>query len=168
MAHNKDENNSQEIMQLMKRLQQLKKIGFTILLVHHVPKNDSRTYKGSTAISDLADHVVALNRTTNEKDSISYVLRTGKTRFEKHDPLFLEFDSGGKFRLVIDPDQEWMKGIASYIENKSEVSQTEIINFSLQELKLTSKKTIRLLKKGGEKYWNSKTVGNKRIYFKGN
>ena len=101
-THSGDENSSQDMAFIMGRLKELRELNHPILLIHHTPKASERLYKGSTAISDLADHVLKLYQSRRggleeiqeyEEPGIDarFVLTTGKTRFE-HFHLFLSFD----------------------------------------------------------------------------
>ncbi len=55
-----DENDSRQMAVVIARLKELREMGFTILLLHHTPKANENTYKGSTAILDLVDNVIGL------------------------------------------------------------------------------------------------------------
>ncbi|HET6514141.1 MAG TPA: AAA family ATPase [Thermodesulfovibrionales bacterium] len=59
-SHLSDENDSRPMSMIMGRLKELREMGFTILLLHHTPKGNENTFKGSTAILDLCDHVLGL------------------------------------------------------------------------------------------------------------
>ena len=56
----------------MERLKQLKDMGFAILLLHHTPKGNENTYKGSTAFLDLCDHVLGLERAGYADEEIEF------------------------------------------------------------------------------------------------
>lgn len=125
-AHSGDENSSQDMALVMGRLKELRECGFDIFLIHHTGKASERIYKGSTAISDLADHVLKLYRARrgsleeiqdeDEPDpDATYVLRTGKTRFEPfHLHLAFSSDAGG-FVPAEDPNLEALEALADYI-----------------------------------------------------
>jgi hypothetical protein len=125
-AHDGDENSSQDMALIMGRLKELRELGFDIFLIHHTGKANERQYKGSTAISDLADHVIKLYRSRpgsfeeiqdeDEPDPDgTFVLCTGKTRFEPFH-LYLSFNpAAGGFCLAEDPKLEALEAIAGYI-----------------------------------------------------
>jgi hypothetical protein len=143
-AHDGDENSSQDMALVMGRLKELRELGFDIFLIHHTPKANERLYKGSSAISDLADHVIQLYRTRrgsleeiqeDELDSdATFVLTTGKTRFEPFH-LYLSFnpDAGG-FVLADSPDVNIIDALAEYIAGPgSGNNQSEIIAWAKSE-----------------------------------
>jgi hypothetical protein len=145
-AHGGDENSSQDMSLVMGRLKELRELGFDIFLDHHTPKSNERTYKGSTAISDLADHVLKLYRTRNrgsleevqddgEPDPDStFVLATGKTRFEPFH-MFLTFNPGaGGFSVAEDPNLEALETLAGYIAGPGRgQNQSAIIEWAKTE-----------------------------------
>lgn len=115
-SQDKDENDSQDMQFIMSKLKELRDMGFTILLLHHTPKGNERTYKGSTAILDLADHVLSLHKVkrTNLETEIEddedtdclYRLGTkDKTRYEPFH-IFMAFDKERGFVKALDPDEE--------------------------------------------------------------
>ena len=67
-SQSKDENASNEMGLIMGRLKELRDLGFTIILLHHTAKNSDNVAKGSTAIVDLADHILGLTRVKKKKD----------------------------------------------------------------------------------------------------
>ena len=112
-AQSKDENDSKEMQLIMSRLKELRDAGFTILLLHHTPKSNERTYKGSTAILDLADHVLSLHKVKDAKgkdededEDMGGIFRFGtqaKTRYELFH-ICLEFNDPDKgFELLPEP-----------------------------------------------------------------
>lgn len=88
-AHSGDENSSCTIGVVMGRLKELRDIGFTIILLHHTPKNSDTTLKGSTSIADLGDHTLCLTKGGDEEftktcDAIYRFGVIGKTRYEPY------------------------------------------------------------------------------------
>jgi hypothetical protein len=182
-AHDGDENSSQDMSLIMGRLKELREIGLDIFLIHHTSKANERQYKGSTAISDLADHVLKLYRTRSgslaeiddngEPDpDATFVLATGKTRFEPFH-LFLTFnpDAGG-FAVTEDPNLEALDALTGYIAGPGRgQNQTEIIKWAKSEGVGPTMRTsfLTLLSRGErEGRWHSRKVqgarGMKRIY----
>jgi hypothetical protein len=162
-----DENSSKDMALIMGRLKELREIGFTILLIHHSPKADDRKYKGSTAISDLADHCLVLERVravgsdeiADDQDDADLPLRLGvrgKTRFEST-PIFLEFKDG-VFSRADDPTQRLLSNMQSvlidyYEENGNYPNQKQFIGAVKDPLGLSRKSIVNLLQKGRGKYW---------------
>ncbi len=100
-AHLKDENASNEMCGIMTRLKELRDCGFTIIVLHHTPKAGNRIIKGSTAIVDLADHVLTLASVTDKATSKRYC-RLGtqdKTRYRPYQ-VFVELHGEDGFELV--------------------------------------------------------------------
>jgi archaellum biogenesis ATPase FlaH len=165
-----DENSSKDMATIMMRLKELRDMGFTIVLIHHTPKSDERTYKGSTAIQDQCDHVLSLDRVKNvgseqevegDEDDLDHPLRLGvrgKTRYEPFS-LYLQFDPGKGFEVAPDPDDELLKNIHSLLagfREKEGISpnQTRIITLA-KDQGINRKKLLRLLRKGEGRLWNS-------------
>jgi archaellum biogenesis ATPase FlaH len=181
-AHDGDENSSRDMSLVMGHLKELRELGFTILLNHHTAKADERTYKGSTAISDLSDHVLSLHRVKRSTfEEIEDDLEPGpgdffwfgtreKTRYSPFH-LFLTFDADvGGFILAEDPDQDNLNAIAEFIRTADHtVNQSEIYTWAKGELEITKKgRLVAFLKKGERlNLWSSrqeKTEKNRRLY----
>jgi len=178
-AHDGDENSSKDMSLILGRLKELRELGFTILLNHHTGKADERRYKGSTAISDLADHVLSLHKVrkgTLEEVDDDFGLNSGdyfylgtreKTRYEPYH-LFLTFDlEAGGFILADDPDQENLNTIAEFIKTSELLpNQTEIFEWAKAKLGITKKGKLTVLLRKGEinNLWKSRKEGKRRIY----
>lgn len=67
-AHSKDENASDGMALIMGRLKELRDMGFTVILLHHTAKNSDKIAKGSTAIVDLADHILGMTIVRKKQD----------------------------------------------------------------------------------------------------
>jgi hypothetical protein len=174
-SQGKDENDSKDMAFIMSRIKEFRDMGFTIVLLHHTPKSNDRTYKGSTAIMDLADHVLSLHKVkrgsledVDDDDEEGYY-RLGtkeKTRYEPFH-IFLDFDPEKGFVIAPDPDEEDMRGIHSLIiELRSSTGelpiQSQILNKTKEELNLSNLKTRKLLSKGEGKYWNSAHIPERK------
>jgi hypothetical protein len=174
-AQGRDENNSQDMAFILDRLKALRDAGFTILLLHHTPKGNDRIYKGSTAILDLADHILSLHRVRknnldeiiddDENEECFYRLGTkDKTRYEPFH-LFMNFDKErGGFKKAMDPDTEDMEAIRDILLERGSMNQTHLFNISKTQLDIAGKgKFTSLLYKGEGKYW--KSIKEKRAVF---
>ncbi|MBT6230218.1 MAG: AAA family ATPase, partial [Candidatus Scalindua sp.] len=73
-SQSKDENASNDMSLIMGRLKELRDLGFTIVLLHHTPKNSDKAPKGSTAIVDLADHILGLTRVKKKQNGKEEVI----------------------------------------------------------------------------------------------
>lgn len=175
-SQSRDENDSKEMAFVMSRLKELRDMGFTILLLHHTPKSNEKTYKGSTVIVDLADHVLSLHKVKrnsldeiNDDDELDYLYYFGtkdKTRYE-YFHIFLEFDPEKGFVLAPDPDEETMKEMYNLIVELRDSSgelpvQKQVIERAKERLKLSYAKTRKLLKRGEGRFWNSKQAHEKK------
>jgi len=163
-----DENSSRDMTTIMMRLKVLRDLGFTPALIHHTPKSDERTYKGSTAIQDQCDHVLSLDRVKSvgseqevdgDEEDWDHPLRLGvrgKTRYEPFS-IYLQFDPSKGFEVAPDPDDESLKNIHSLLvefKAKESVSpnQTQIITLA-KALGINRKRLLRLLRKGEGRLW---------------
>jgi hypothetical protein len=153
--------------EVMTRLKELRDVGFTILLLHHTPKSNDQTYKGSTAILDLADHILSLHKVRKgsleetddeETENVYYRFGTkGKTRYEPFH-IFLEFQKEHGFVIAPDPDTVDMEEIYDLLkEEKEPLKQSEVFDLAKSKLGITSKgKLIRLLNKGVGEFWETR------------
>ena len=157
-----DENSSQDVSIVFSRLKQLRDAGYTIILLHHTPKANDKTYKGSTAISDLADHTLCLSRVNDEGQEIEtsellpdtrYSLSTGlKSRYERYG-VFLFFD-GKQFTLAPDPNQEALREIHEYLLSEGPKLQAELRKWMSDNLGIKNlQKRLSLLRKGENRFW---------------
>lgn len=175
-SQGQDENDSQKMAFIMSRLKELRDMGFTILLLHHTPKSNDRTYKGSTAILDLADHVLSLHkvRKTNpeggeidDEDDHNCYYRLGtkdKTRYEPFH-IFMSFDKERGFIKASDPDEEYLQAIHEILKGRDRLNQKQIFEIVKDELDIKSKgKFSSFLRKGEDKYWTSYRVKNAVYY----
>jgi hypothetical protein len=166
-SQTKDENDSRQMAEVMNRLKELRDIGFTILLLHHTPKGNDQTYKGSTAILDLADHILSLHKVRKgnleevddeETENVYYRFGTkGKTRYEPFH-IFLEFQKEHGFVIAPDPDTGEMEEIHDLLINQKDfLKQAEVYDLVKTKLNIASKgKVIKLLNKGIGKLWETK------------
>jgi archaellum biogenesis ATPase FlaH len=174
-AQSKDENDSRHMAFIMTRLKELRDCGLTIVLLHHTPKASDRVYKGSTAISDLADHVLSLYkvRKTNpdviqeDDDDSDCYYRFGtrdKTRYEPFH-MFLSFNPEKAFEKTQDPDIEVIDEIHQLIMEKGRMNQSQVFELVQQELGIKSKqKLVSLLRRGEGKYWTAEREG-RAVYY---
>jgi hypothetical protein len=175
-SQGKDENNSQDMAFIMNRLKELRDIGFTILILHHTPKGNDRTYKGSTAIFDLSDHVLGLYKVRkgskdeevdDDDDNEESTFRFGtkdKTRYEPYH-TYISFDADKGFILAPDPDEILMQAIHEIISSKPGLNQSQVFEVVKNAIGIKKKeKALYLLKKGEGKYWRSTSEGRAKIY----
>jgi archaellum biogenesis ATPase FlaH len=174
-AQSKDENDSRHMAFIMTRLKELRDIGLTIVLLHHTPKASDRIYKGSTAISDLADHVLSLYkvRKTNpdeiqeDEDDLDCFYRLGtrdKTRYKPFH-IFLSFNPEKAFEKAPDPDTEVLEAIHHLLNENGRLNQTQVFELVKRELGINRKgKVVSLLKKGEGRYWKAEQEG-RAIYY---
>lgn len=165
-----DENDSQSMTDIMTFLRQLRDAGATVIVLHHTPKSSERKYKGSGAIFDLCDHVLALypvrapgderEADDDDEDTEARVFRFGtsqKTRYEP-DRIFLAFNSESRcFVPAPDPAAAQMQTIADSIQaihDRGEVANQKRI---LDELagEIPKHKVFGILKRGEGVFWTT-------------
>lgn len=170
-AHSGDENSSQDMALVMGRLKELRELNHPVFLIHHTGKASERLYKGSTAISDLADHVLKLYQSRRggleeifqdegELDpGATFVLTTGKTRYAQFH-IHLTFDpAAGAFSLAEDPNIKTLEALADHIAGPGLCqNQTEILTWAKNNFGPSRKeKYIALLERGErEGRWQSR------------
>lgn len=158
-SHNGDENSSKDMALVLSRLKELREAGFTIVVLHHTPKGNDGTYKGSTAILDLADHVLSLERqgkTEDEEFDPDSIFKFGcriKTRFEPHS-VFLSFDPAHGFTTKDDPDDETMKIMRDILSKEGPLKQKDFRKILEDKLEMKQRRIFKLFKKGIGTYWN--------------
>lgn len=173
-----DENDSQAMTKVMDFLRRLRDAGATVIVLHHTPKASDRKYKGSGAIFDMADHVLALypvrapgdDGEADDDDDAAKVYRFGtsqKTRYEP-DRIFLTFDAETRcFVPAQDPGDADLEAIADAIEaiiNRDDVPTQRCIIDHLAGV-VPKHKVSSLLKRGDGERWTAKHgANNSRIY----
>jgi hypothetical protein len=174
-AQGRDENDSRHMAQIMMKLKELRDMGLTIILLHHTPKGNDRIYKGSTAIFDLADHVLSLykvrkgthNEVHDDDDDTDCYYRFGtkdKTRYEPFH-IFLQFNPEKGFEIAPDPDTADMEAIQELLAKNGRQNQSQLFELVKDELDIKSKgKLYALLRKGDGKYWRAEKEG-RAIYY---
>jgi RecA/RadA recombinase len=172
-SHLLDENSSKDMALIMGRLKELRELGFTLILIHHTPKLDSRIYKGSTAIIDLCDHALGLERVkavgsdqTVEDDNEDLPFRLGvrqKTRFAPF-KTFLMFNPDHGFSRADDPDGASLVDMKALLEEGFDLNQSEFYRKVKTELGFTKGVFRRLLRKGTGSFW-TETKGARNTYF---
>jgi len=166
-SQSKDENASNEMGLIMGRLKELRDLGFTIILLHHTPKNSDKAPKGSTAIVDLADHILGLTRVkkkTNgeevviddddgDEETIYHFGVREKTRYEPyHVYLTLNPDKG--FELAPDPQEDTLKNMHSILEKHGTINKTSFIENCKCALGVSINKLRKLVDVGQGRYWD--------------
>lgn len=182
-AHGGDENNSETMSLIMRRMRELRDAGATVILLHHTPKGNDRQFKGSGAIFDLCDQTLALYQTakpgsekeaSDDDDEPDKVYRFGtgkKTRYKPH-RVFLKFDTDRElFVMAKDPDDEALESLHAIIARLSQSTcpkQGDIVGAAEADggFDFGGQKKIRsLLKKGELQYWTlRKGLHNSTIY----
>ena len=167
-AHGGDENSSLDMAKIMERLKELRELGYTILLLHHTPKSSSQIYKGSTAIVDLVDHALCLEKDGDSEDIEMQIYRLGtkeKTRFLAGE-IFLSFNGEG-FELAQDPRLQKLYDLYEIIKQKegTKLSQQDIINEAREQLGWSKNKTLEILKKGEGTFWQKQKGQGHKFYY---
>ncbi len=171
-SHGRDENASDHMASVMERIKELRDSGFTIILLHHTPKNSDKISKGSTAIVDLSDHILNLSRVRKAKDGEDVlvdddddedaVYRFGvreKTRFEPHH-IYLTLNPDRGFELAPDPEEETLEGIRQLLLNTGPLPKTALAK-ECKTLELGQKKALKLIDRGVGRFWKVDSTGQK-------
>ncbi len=177
-SQSKDEDKSQDMAMVLGRLKELRDLGFTIVLLHHTPKNSGMVAKGSTAIVDLADHILGLTLVKkkaegkdvivddDDEDQEDAVYRFGwreKTRFEPfHIYLTLNPDRG--FELAPDPQERTLELMASILEGLGPCAKGDFYDACKGSLNIGQKKARHLLNQGAGRLWDIKKAPGKNRY----
>lgn len=163
-----DENSSKDMAMVMGRFKELRELGFTIILLHHTQKADARIYKGSTAILDLCDHVLGLEKVKDvgsdqvvDDDESHLPFRLGtreKTRFEPF-AMYLKFDATKGFSTAVNPEIEILdqmrQCLLEFFKTHNAPTQKEFVVLIKKELELAKGKATRLINKGDGNRWTS-------------
>lgn len=167
-SQGRDENASNEMGLIMGRLKELRDMGFTVILLHHTAKNNDRVAKGSTAIVDLADHILGITLVRKKKDGSEEILdddddeegavyRFGvreKTRFEPYH-FYLTLDPERGFNLAPDPEEELLEAMFKLLEQQGELNKTSFMNLCKGDLSLGERKFGSLFQKGQGRLWTA-------------
>lgn len=168
-----DENDSRHMAGIMANLKAIRDRGFTIILLHHTPKNNERTYKGSTAIFDLCDHVLSIHSvkqpgTEEEDDSFGKYRWFGtkdKTRYKPFN-ISLMFEPEEGFIEIKGPDVEDSEKIRLWItelvvSDSRLPNQSEVIDNVVNKNGLSKSRIQKLLIQGEGNFWVTIKGGDK-------
>jgi hypothetical protein len=170
-----DENSSRDMAFIMTRLKELRDAGFSILLLHHTPKGNDRAYKGSTAILDLADHVLGFNKVRKDNheaevlddEDMNAHWRLGtrdKTRYAPFH-IFLAFDPERGFVQTDDPVEAELQDFLAVLSDLVSttgvpVNQTAFCDAVKANLGITKKERIvNRIRRGVGRYWDAESAG---------
>jgi 5S rRNA maturation endonuclease (ribonuclease M5)/archaellum biogenesis ATPase FlaH len=170
-----DENDSRAMANIMHRMKELRDLGFTIILLHHTAKNTDNVSKGSTAIVDLADHILGLTRVRQKEggqdtvvddgaegfdtESVYYFGNYQKTRFEPHG-IHLTLNPDRGFELAPDPEEETLKKMHQILQDSGPLLKTAF-TIECNSLGLGVKKLRSLVGRGVGKFWDIEAGGTK-------
>ena len=159
-SHSGDENSSKDMAVVLARLKELRELGFTIVILHHTPKASDNQYKGSTAILDLVDHALGLERLGKSDDnefdpdsSFKFGCRL-KTRFEPNS-IFLTFDPAYGFTPTQDPDLRAMEKMRDILEAEGVLNTKSFVKEVTEKFDWGSGRIKKLIKKGTGSFWKS-------------
>lgn len=164
-AHSKDENASDGMALIMSRLKELRDMGFTIILLHHTAKNSDKVAKGSTAIVDLADHILGMTLVRKKQDGQEIIIededneddviyRFGvreKTRFEPYH-VYLTLNPDRGFEIAPDPQEDTLKRMYDALAKQGTMTKTAFVEIC-KALGAVNK-IRKLVDIGQGRYWN--------------
>ena len=173
-AQRKDENASNDMALIMNRLKELRDLGFTIILLHHTAKNSDRVAKGSTAIVDLADHILGLTLVRKKSDGQEIIVdddesdddllfklgERDKTRFEPF-YVYLTLNPDLGFELAPDPQEENLRQMNKVLWQAGSLKKTDFISQCKNQLGIGSAKIRRLFDIGHGRYWTVEKLDTK-------
>lgn len=173
-SHGKDENASNDMGLIMGKLKELRDMGFTIILLHHTPKNSDKMSKGSTAIVDLSDHILGLTLVRKKQDGQDVVVddedgeddavyRFGvreKTRFEPYH-VYLTLNPDRGFELAPDPQEDTLKEMRRILVEHGKLTKTVFLEYS-KSLSLGRGKLRKLFEIGQGRYWMVEVKADQR------
>lgn len=177
-SQSKDEDKSQDMAMVLSRLKELRDLGFTVVLLHHTPKNSDRVAKGSTAIVDLSDHILGLTLVKkkadgkdvivddDDEDQEDAVYRFGwreKTRFEPFH-LYLTLNPDRGFELAPDPQERTLELMAGILEGLGPCAKGDFYDACKDSLNIGHKKARHLVNKGAGRLWDIKKAPGKNRY----
>lgn len=165
-SQGKDENASDDMSLVMGRLKELRDMGFTIILLHHTPRNSDKVPKGSTAIVDLADHILGLTlvRKTrggeeiiieDEDNDDEAIYRFGvrdKTRFEPYH-IYLTLNPDRGFELAPDPQEDILKDMHGILSKSGKQTKTAFAELC-KGLGIGINRLRKLIDLGQGRYWD--------------
>jgi len=171
-----DENASDAMARVMNRLKELRDMGFTVILLHHTAKNSDKVAKGSTAIVDLADHILGLTLVRKKKDGEDDVIEDDessddvlykfgvreKTRFEPYH-VYLTLNPDVGFELAPDPQESTLKGMRDTLLEVGSSSKTSFID-KCSHLNIGKSKLRKLFDIGVGRYWKVDKGPEKNIH----
>jgi archaellum biogenesis ATPase FlaH len=166
-SQSRDEDKSQDMANVMGRLKELRDLGFTVVILHHTAKNNDRAAKGSTAIVDLADHILGLTMVKkrqdgkevivdDEEDQGDTLFRFGwreKTRFEPFH-LYLTLNPDRGFELAPDPQEKTLESMREILMNLGPCSKGVFYEACKRTLDFGEKKVRGLLDHGDGRFWD--------------
>ena len=175
-SQDKDENKSDEMGLIMGRLKELRDMGFTIILLHHTAKNSDKIAKGSTAIVDLADHILGLTLVRKKRDGQEIIVddedsdgdlvyRFGvreKTRFEPYQ-IYLTLNPDRGFELAPDPQEDTLKEMFDYLCEQGSMNKTKFLDDCKPIIGLGQKKIRKLFDIGQGRYWKIEKTSDHNI-----
>ena len=166
-SHGKDENASNDMGLIMGRLKELRDMGFTVILLHHTAKNSDKVAKGSTAIVDLADHILGLTLVKKKQGGQDVVIEDDedtedeavykfgvreKTRFEPYH-VYLTLNPDRGFELAPDPQEDILKEMHRILTESRELTKTAFIE-NCKGLGAGRHRLRKMVELGQGRYWN--------------
>lgn len=177
-GHSGDENDSRHMEKVMAFARELRDLGATVIVLHHTPKSSDTKYKGSSAIFDMADHILALypvrrgtEEEADEDDDVDKIYRFGtkdKTRYRPF-KMFLTFDTETElFTAAADPDNELLEQLHKIIIKITGTGISPNQKMIIENAKsegMPEKKIRGLLGRGEGKFWTmEKGAKHTKIY----
>jgi hypothetical protein len=161
-AHTAEENDSTEMMGIMRHLRSYASAGAAVVVLHHPARAEGSTGRGSTAIRGAVD--VAYLQEMNEDGLIT--LRCVKNRFGEKWAVTLQPDYGqGSFDITDSPEftkrADEVEKVRRAIADKPGMSQNQVH----QATRINKNKLVELLKAHDGVLWQAQKNGQAWAYF---
>jgi hypothetical protein len=150
-AHSAEENDSTEMMQVMRHLRNYAAAGATVIILHHIAKAEGSSARGSTVIRGAVD--IAYVQTLSDDGQIT--LRCVKNRFGEKPTIVIDAKfEDGQFDVVSrDPEahrtQDAVITLLKVIKENPGLTQSEII----RRAKINKNRGGDLLGRHTGEYW---------------
>lgn len=163
-AHAGKENDSDDMMPVMRKLRALAVTGAAVLILHHVSRNEGSNGRGSSVIQGACD--IRFVQGMDDKDPSLLTLKCGKTRLGSRFSITIRanydegtFEPTDSQELTRKPDSTL--AIGRIIESNPGLSQSAIC----AKVGRRKQKVIEVLKTGIGIHWEARENGNALSFF---
>jgi len=160
----RDMNSDKELKPVLDKLKKLREAGATIVFLHHMPKDSTEVYKGSTSFNDSVDVSYRLTSEKPSKNILDYSLSVYKERIPVNHASFklntntLELVSQNYVLNSLDqPQQKFIADVENILEDNIDgINQTNLL-LALGKKK-DDKTALKYLKTFDSQFWKSTRI----------